>query len=71
MCEAFQIFDLDGGGSVGVDEVAKIIQALGQEVDLEEVQRTVDAADDSGDGELDQVGLAVLGCGLTGAAWAL
>ena len=69
MCEAFQIFDLDGGGSVGVEEVAKIIQALGQDVDLEEVQRTVDLADDSGDGELDQV--PVLGCGLTGGASAV
>lgn len=50
---AFSLFDADGGGSVGIDELEQVMKALGQQVTDTELQDMIHEVDADDSGELD------------------
>merc|ERR1711865_92423 len=51
--EVFDLFDSDGGGSIGEDELLSVFNALGVPKTLQEVQAVVQEVDDDGSGEIE------------------
>lgn len=51
--EAFCLFDTDGGGSIGSDELETVMNALGQNPTEAELKAMVDEVDADGSGEID------------------
>ncbi|XP_011629231.1 probable calcium-binding protein CML23 [Amborella trichopoda] len=50
---AFRMFDIDGNGRIGANELFKALGRLGENCTLEECQRMVRALDSDGDGYVD------------------
>ena len=51
--EAFDMFDIDGSGTLTVDEIVKIMKNFGYPIKHNEAKKMIDEIDVSGDGELD------------------
>lgn len=51
--EAFDLFDLDGGGTISAGELATVLNALGQSPTQQEILDMVTAVDSDNSGELD------------------
>ena len=49
--EAFQKFDVDGGGTIDSDELGIIMQVLGLDLTTEQLNDMMKKADASGDGQ--------------------
>merc|ERR1711896_2805 len=52
MREAFMVFDRDKSGSVSASELKHVMNNLGEQVTIEEVEEMIREADADGDGEL-------------------
>jgi calmodulin len=52
MLEAFQVFDVDGNGSITADELRQIFLNLGEKLTDEEITDMIKEADIDGDGEI-------------------
>ena len=50
--EAFNLFDLDGGGSIDESELGTVMRSLGQNPPPEELQEMIAAVDTDGGGEI-------------------
>jgi calmodulin len=51
--EAFDMFDKDGGGTISVAEIVKIMKNFGYPIKKSEAQKMISEIDDNGDGEID------------------
>ena len=51
--EAFDMFDKDGGGTISVNEIVKIMKNFGYPIKKSEAQKMISEIDDNGDGEID------------------
>jgi len=51
--ESFQLFDVDRSGSITADELVKVLETLGEHVNLEQAQTIVRAYDVNGDGVIE------------------
>ena len=51
--EAFNLFDLDGGGSIDESELGTVMRSLGQNPPPEELQEMIAAVDEDGGGEIE------------------
>lgn len=51
--EAFDMFDLDGGGTIESHELKKVMGRLGESLTDAEIEEMVRALDQNGDGEID------------------
>eukprot|EP00574_Skeletonema_japonicum_P003347 CAMPEP_0201726590 /NCGR_PEP_ID=MMETSP0593-20130828/9952_1 /ASSEMBLY_ACC=CAM_ASM_000672 /TAXON_ID=267983 /ORGANISM="Skeletonema japonicum, Strain CCMP2506" /LENGTH=150 /DNA_ID=CAMNT_0048218103 /DNA_START=75 /DNA_END=527 /DNA_ORIENTATION=+ len=51
--EAFNMFDVDGGGSISRDELKGVMKKLGSDPTDDEIQAMISSVDDNGDGEID------------------
>ena len=51
--EAFNLFDLDGGGSIDAKELGTVMRSLGQNPPDEELQAMIDEVDEDGGGEIE------------------
>ena len=51
--EAFNLFDLDGGGSIDESELGTVMRSLGQNPPPEELQEMIAAVDTDGGGEIE------------------
>lgn len=51
--DIFEMFDKDGGGTIGVDELSLILKSLGQLMSTEEVEELFQSMDDDGSGEIE------------------
>jgi len=53
--EVFQLFDIDGGGSITADEIKKVLGhgAGAANIDDSEWEKIIDEADEDGNGEID------------------
>lgn len=58
--EAFQMFDVDGGGSIDSSELGDLMASVGQVVSPEELAQMIAAADADGTGDIDFTEFAVL-----------
>ncbi|GLJ54875.1 hypothetical protein SUGI_1178390 [Cryptomeria japonica] len=52
MEKAFDLFDLDGNGSISADELQRFFRNLGEKYSLDECQRMIDGVDCDGDGSV-------------------
>merc|ERR1712167_61018 len=50
--EAFQIFDLDGDGSLSHDEISEVLSRLGEKMDEDEIAELIKAVDINEDGQV-------------------
>lgn len=62
--KAFHMFDVDGGGSIGLPEFEKGIDALGLPMSCQQSKQLFASFDDSGDGKLDAMEFAQKALGL-------
>mmetsp|Transcript_12701 Transcript_12701/g.21548 ORF Transcript_12701/g.21548 Transcript_12701/m.21548 type:complete len:171 (-) Transcript_12701:282-794(-) len=51
--EAFNMFDVDGGGSISKEELKGVMKKLGSDPTDDEIQAMINSVDDNGDGEID------------------
>ncbi|KAK3750704.1 hypothetical protein QZH41_005744 [Actinostola sp. cb2023] len=51
--EAFSIFDVDGSGTITVDELEMVMKNLGEKVDRKELEQMVNEVDEDGSGEIE------------------
>ncbi|KAL7449702.1 hypothetical protein ACHAWC_001738 [Mediolabrus comicus] len=51
--EAFNMFDVDGGGSISQDELKGVMKKLGSNPTDDDIQQMIKSVDDNGDGEID------------------
>ena len=51
--EAFDIFDVDGGGTITVEELEEVMKSLGQKPTKAQLEATVREIDADGDGEVE------------------
>ena len=51
--EAFDIFDVDGGGTITVEELEEVMKSLGQKPTKAQLEATVREIDADGDGAID------------------
>jgi len=58
--EAFQMFDVDGGGSIDSSELGDLMASVGQAVSPDELAEMIAAADADGTGDIDFIEFAVL-----------
>ena len=49
----FDMFDVDGGGEISVDELNSVMRMLGQNPTEEEIKELIKEADADGSGEID------------------
>ena len=56
----FEMFDLDNGGSISVDELKSVMFTLGQNPTDEEIKQMMEEADDDKSGEIDFKEFAIL-----------
>ena len=49
----FDMFDLDGSGTISVEELKSVMRMLGFNPTEEEIRKMIAEVDDSGDGEID------------------
>ena len=49
----FELFDLDGGGTISIDELKEVMRALGQTTSEEELRIMISEADKDGSMEID------------------
>ena len=53
MKETFRVFDLDGDGFIGLDELAKVMAMLGEDLSPAELRSMLEEADTKKDGKID------------------
>ena len=58
--EAFEVFDKDGDGHISPQELASIMQALGENLNEKDILVMIQEADDDGDGNIDFEGICSL-----------
>lgn len=51
--EAFEVFDKDGDGSISIDELAHIMEALGEKLNIKDIVDMMFEADEDGNGNID------------------
>ena len=51
--EAFAVFDVDGSGSISVDEIEALLIKLGRKPNPEQLKAMIAKNDDNGDGTID------------------
>lgn len=51
--EAFRLFDVDGSGTITVEELSTVIKNLGEHIDEAELTQMVNEVDEDGSGEID------------------
>ena len=49
----FNRFDLDGGGTIDVIELKEMLQAVGQDMSIEDLKVLMDEFDEDGSGAID------------------
>lgn len=58
--DAFTVFDEDGDGEIGVEELELILNGLGESADIEELEARLREVDDNHDGYIDFAALVTL-----------
>jgi Ca2+-binding EF-hand superfamily protein len=58
--DAFTVFDEDGDGEIGVEELELILNGLGESADIEELETRLREVDDNQDGYIDFAALVTL-----------
>lgn len=53
MRSAFQVFDVDGSGTISPEEIYKLMASLGENLSEEEIKSMVKEVDKNGDGSID------------------
>lgn len=53
MKQAFDVFDADGNGYIDKSELGEVLRQLGEEVDEEQLNDMMKAADSNNDGKID------------------
>ena len=51
--QAFKVFDINGDGAINSEELASVMQALGEDLTSEDIDWMIKAIDDNADGEID------------------
>jgi len=51
--EAFSMYDVDGGGSISIDELRGVMKSLGHNPSDEDLGRMIQSVDDNGNNEID------------------
>jgi Ca2+-binding EF-hand superfamily protein len=65
--EVFHHFDMDGSGTIDMEELGNVFEAMGQTLTTEELQSVLKHADDDGSGEIDFDEFLMLMCCSFGA----
>jgi len=53
LAEAFAVFDIDNDGNISVDELAKIMQSLGETLERNDILFMIEEIDQNADGNID------------------
>ncbi len=66
--DVFRHFDSDGSGSIGLEELGLVFEAMGQQLSKEELQNLMDQVDDDGSGEMEFDEFLLLMCSNFGSS---